>query len=222
MAKQSDQDPETLPPSHVLVVYPLNPSPTSAPEFFPIHSLIPTLYCANFPPFPQNDNSPNLPQLPIRLPHPPSFKLLVHFLYTRNIQNILSYLLPVPWSSRRHHDYILYPTLPVPISLSALTSLVRAAAASLTSEDRWFYLDLLHGVYLNVVALGMYDLPLHGTRDEDQDLDTGRKNGTERFTSEWGSTIVQNGTRDVDGRLLCISLIAMWEGLAESNLFLFF
>ncbi|GJJ12884.1 hypothetical protein Clacol_007130 [Clathrus columnatus] len=210
-------EPGIIQPSHVLAVYPLSPSSSSIPDLHGIHSIIPTIYCANFPSFPKSDNSSTLPRLPIRLPHPPSFKIILHFLYTRNIQNILSYLLPVPGSSRRR-DHISHPiALPSPISLSSLASWVRDLFNSLSFEDRCQHLNLLYGVYLNIVALGMYDLPLQGSRDEDSVTGNGKKNNNIDIVHpnllEYGSIVLQNGSRDVDGRLLCLCLIAMWEAL---------
>lgn len=215
-------------PTHILVVYPLTPPSNWDPELHPVHSLIPTIYCANLPPFPKNDDPSKLPHLPIRLPHPPSFKLLLHFLYTRDIQNIISYLLPVPWSSRRHHDYVSHPTLPVPISLSALAGYARGAFGSLSTEDRYLHLDLFYGVYSNVVALGLYDLPLQGARDADADVGTARKSvdnpsgrrqqqhDVEYLSVQWESIILRDGSQDVDGRLLCLCLIALWEALCKT------
>ncbi|KIJ36194.1 hypothetical protein M422DRAFT_782340 [Sphaerobolus stellatus SS14] len=85
-------------PSHLFAIH----SKTStAVSLFPIHAIVFTSHCANLPALPASrtiftKGSVTLPVVPLRIPHPASFPTLMHYLYTKKIDQLVASLLPNP------------------------------------------------------------------------------------------------------------------------------
>ena len=88
-------------PTHILALSPSKqPSATDAVPLFPIHSIVLASHCANLPRLPPSPPpSPStlaLPILPLSVPSPAAFPLILTFLYTHSLNSLLSALLPLP------------------------------------------------------------------------------------------------------------------------------
>lgn len=153
-------------PSHILAVFGKAPPPGStAPRqvtLYPVHSLVLKAHCAHLPvpppayPPPQHVNGEQTLQLPvwsICLPSPQTYPALSVYLYTKNVQRLMRSLLPiaVPEDLRdapgrtKEFGQQLGEKFPV-------TVIVR-------------YTFLIHGLWQNMCALGIFDKDLWDALD---------------------------------------------------------
>ncbi|KAG6854148.1 hypothetical protein C0991_010059 [Blastosporella zonata] len=154
-------------PTHMLAVFgpPLS-SASSRPAMkrkvtlYPAHSTYLAAYCARLPPFAPSPASergvaPGTPfKIPVRalcIPSPATYARLSAFLYTKDAETLLAGLLPTP------------PTSPL-ISTSSyaqhrknVSSYVYRIASTYTTQVLLQHAVLVHGLWQNTCALGIFD-----------------------------------------------------------------
>ncbi|KAF8584617.1 hypothetical protein K439DRAFT_1345767 [Ramaria rubella] len=134
-------------PTHVFATY-------SAPSVFqkqrvtlhPVHALVFASQCAHLPHLHvppsssvEGANTITLPILPLRLPSPRTFTLLLAYLYTHRTHDILSALLPIP------------PNVSSPPEIS------QKLADTCTLPALVALAQTTHELWSNVAALGIFD-----------------------------------------------------------------
>ncbi|KIJ36203.1 hypothetical protein M422DRAFT_179763 [Sphaerobolus stellatus SS14] len=135
-------------PSHLFAIYSKTSSHVS---IHPAHALILAAHCANLPSLPPSTSSPaadslpdelklTLPVVPLCLPSPPNFPMLLHYLYTKKIDHLLASLLPA-----------------TSFSTSSMDQMTSNFAATFTIQALLTHAARVHGLWSNVVALGVFD-----------------------------------------------------------------
>lgn len=133
-------------PTHLFAVH---SKPATRVCLYPVHALIFAAHCAHLPPIPYVNSAEAtedgkkliLPVVPLCLPNPPTFPMLLHYLYTKRGDHLLAALLPMA------------PRGPKP----SLTQLSRTFAATFTVQALLSYAAKVHGLWSNVAALGVFD-----------------------------------------------------------------
>ncbi|HEV7736743.1 MAG TPA: hypothetical protein VGO47_05140 [Chlamydiales bacterium] len=132
------------PPTHVFAVY-----AKASPRVFlhSAHAVVLAANCAHLPLLPASKTdsttstaSTTLPVVPLRIPNPATFPTLLHYLYTKRANHLLAALLPL--------------TLGTPQSLQHLS---QHLAATYTLPVLLTHAARVHGLWSNVVALGVFD-----------------------------------------------------------------
>jgi len=155
------QDMSAVPPSHMLAIYgPPTPSvPRRKVTLYPVHSVVFSAYCSKLPLFtPASASSPagsqihTIPVRPICLPSPSTYLRLASFLYTKRAKALFMSLMP--------------PNTALPTSLlGSLSSLSdedvltysKVLAGTYTSQALLQHALVVHGLWQNVCALGIFD-----------------------------------------------------------------
>ncbi|KAF8501853.1 hypothetical protein BU17DRAFT_58869 [Hysterangium stoloniferum] len=128
-------------PTHLLAIY-----SKTAPRvsIHPAHGLVFAAHCAHLPPLPTptSDSAKNtLPVVPLCLPNPASFPILMHYLYTKRPDHLFASLLPMAPGS----------------SIQGLSQLAHSFAATFTVQALLAHVSRVHGLWSNVAALGIFD-----------------------------------------------------------------
>ncbi|GJJ14747.1 hypothetical protein Clacol_010591 [Clathrus columnatus] len=134
-------------PTHILAVYSTPNATRKQISLHPVHSIILASQCAHLPPMLLiSSNEPaslTLPVLPMRLPSPRTFNLLLRYLYTHRTSDILSALLPLP-----AHN------------CSDAAKMSSRLASAYNSPTLISLVSAVHGFWSNVAALGIFEDPL--------------------------------------------------------------
>jgi hypothetical protein len=133
-------------PTHLFAVH---SKPTTRVSLYPVHALVFAAHCANLPPIPHTNSAAPaedgkkivLPVVPLCLPNPPTFSMLLNYLYTKRGDHLLSVLLPIPARGQKPQ----------------LKQLSRTAATTFTVQALLSYAAKVHGLWCNVTALGVFD-----------------------------------------------------------------
>jgi hypothetical protein len=136
-------------PTHLFAVH---SKPITRVTLYPVHALVFAAHCAHLPPIPHtNSAAPTedgkkivLPVVPFCLPNPPTFLMLLDYLYTKRGNYLLAALLPI------------LPRGPKP----SLTQLSQTLAASYPVHALLSFAAKVHGLWSNVVVLGVFDKKL--------------------------------------------------------------
>ncbi len=145
---------------------------------FPFHDLVLATHCASLPPLPYPDDSTapkpevranssitiTLPIVPVRLPNPELFKPIYDYLYNKNSGRLLSVLLPLPSSAMPRRDSATSSSDASP-SEEFKTRVAEALARMFTLHTLVDQARIIHGLWSNVVALGITDLGLWNIMD---------------------------------------------------------
>ncbi|KAI0305295.1 hypothetical protein B0F90DRAFT_1184118 [Multifurca ochricompacta] len=156
-------------PTHMAAVYSSSPS---APEprrvtLYPIHQSILSLYCANLPvltpstPRPTTPGSSfEVPVVPLALPHPESFSVLVQFLYLKDVQPLLETFLCLTPAGGLPTD------LDQPARYDAfVVEYSTILAQNYTAQRLACQAAKIHGFWRNAYALGISDVDLQAFYD---------------------------------------------------------
>ncbi|CAE6333518.1 unnamed protein product [Rhizoctonia solani] len=143
-------------PSHVLCV--VNPQSKQPGQLIPVHALIYATQCSNFPRLtratPHVDAASKCARLavvPLYLPSPQTFNLLNSYLYTKRAERLLSTLAPISSSA--------LASIPVGHqgASNTLSALGRAMAEAFPLPNLVEHAVVVHGLWSNVVTLGIDD-----------------------------------------------------------------
>ncbi|KAI9507267.1 hypothetical protein F5148DRAFT_1149874 [Russula earlei] len=165
-----DDDKTTpMPPTHMAAVYSSAPScPTPRRVFlYPIHQSILSLYCANLPvlatstpPSTVGDAPFEVPVVPLALPNPDSFPLLVQFLYLKDVHTLFGAFLS------------LTPENGIPTDLDDPARYIAFVGQYATMLSQNYTMQRLashavkvHGLWRNACALGISDVDLQAFLD---------------------------------------------------------
>lgn len=151
-------------PTHILAVH-SSKSPHGAKKtvhLYSVHNLVLAAHCANLPSlpisFPYQPDKPNtkvtLPLVPLCIPSPDTFPILQAYLYTKRADRLLAAFLPVPPAPSDRIDLE-----------TALQRLSRRLYEQYGTAALLRYVTVMHGVWANVVALGVFDAKLWGALD---------------------------------------------------------
>lgn len=139
-------------PTHLLAVY---SKPVSRVAIHPAHALVLASHCAHLPSLPHSKptmpmaagSTLILPVVPLCLPSPETFPILLHYLYTKRHDHLLASVLPI-----RPGD-----------GSQSLNQLGQRLAAMFTVPALLSQAAKAHGLWNNVVALGVFDERLSRT-----------------------------------------------------------
>ncbi|KAF8516051.1 hypothetical protein JB92DRAFT_2716292 [Gautieria morchelliformis] len=131
------------PPSHIIAAY---GTTDNRIVLFPVHAIILVTNCAHLPTLPiSRPDTPaapggvvTLPVIPLRLPSPASFPILLSYLYTKRPEPLLAELLTAP-------------------STSSIAQLARAQAAAFPVQALVANILKAQGLWNNASALGISD-----------------------------------------------------------------
>ncbi|KAH7912849.1 hypothetical protein BJ138DRAFT_1171679 [Hygrophoropsis aurantiaca] len=145
-------------PTHLLAVYSRQHGPHRRLTLFPTHNIMLAAHCTNLPALPTQKatsipdvagSSITLPIIPLCIPSPETFPHLSRFIYTKRVDELYSSLLPRSTStadpSNEGHS--------------------AALAAMCTSQTLLTHVMTVHGLWMNVCALGIFDEGLWHTMD---------------------------------------------------------
>jgi len=135
-------------PTHLFAVY-SSASQRHQIPLHPVHALVLAANCANLPPLlPSRHTRPGaprgmatLPVVPCCIPSPSAFPILLEYLYTQRDDRLLAALLPIP---RLHR-------------MPAVEQLTRQLAEAYTAPALMAYVRRTHGLWGDVVALGIFN-----------------------------------------------------------------
>lgn len=165
----SVDDNSAMLPTHMAAVYSSAPS---APEprrvtMYPVHQSILSLYCANLPVLPPSTTRPTTPNspfqvpvVPLALPHPESFPLLMQFLYLKDKRPLFQSLLCLTPANGLREDVdqaTRYDTL--------VTEYSTILAQNYTTQRLASQAVKVHGFWRNTCALGIFDIDLQAFFD---------------------------------------------------------
>ncbi|KAG6890362.1 hypothetical protein C0992_002086 [Termitomyces sp. T32_za158] len=162
---------DPLNPTHMLAIYgPPSASTLSTPmskrqvTLYPVHAHFLAIHCSRLPPFiPFEDTvvkPKSLFKIPVRtlcLPSPSTYARLSTYIYTRNSNALLSSLMPCPPPVG-----IITPAAPaLPLPSDEHRKLVMAyvyqIASKFTSQTILKHSTVVHGLWQNTCALGIFD-----------------------------------------------------------------
>ncbi|KAF8501858.1 hypothetical protein BU17DRAFT_78416 [Hysterangium stoloniferum] len=142
------------PPTHLFAVY---SKTASRVAIHPAHSLVLAAHCANLSPLPPSPSgytypctasspaaahpNPILPVVPLCIPHPASFPVLMHYLYTKRADHLFAALLPAGAG----------------VAMQGLPQLAQHFATTVTVQALLAHAARVHGLWSNVAALGVFD-----------------------------------------------------------------
>ena len=137
-------------PTHIFAICSSVASQKRRAVLYPVHGLVVAAHCANLPVLPQSQpqsgaTNVSLPVVPLALPSPPMFPLLLAYLYKGRVQEVLSALFPFGVADAAPRDH-LKRTIEA-CSVSGLLSLAMKT----------------HGLWSIVATLGIFDQPLWRT-----------------------------------------------------------
>jgi len=151
-------------PTHMMAVH--GPRPTNDPEaktkvtLYPVHSLVLAAYCAKLPAFPplevadpvENPTSRQftLPIRPLYLHSPQTFSAILEYLYLRSPDILLQRLIPLPLPTVMIHKPEEH------------ASLARYIGNRLSIPALFCQVSVVHGIWQNTCALGIFDDHLWG------------------------------------------------------------
>ncbi|KAF8488125.1 hypothetical protein JB92DRAFT_1450177 [Gautieria morchelliformis] len=138
-------------PSHLFAVCSQPPTRIS---LHPAHALVLASHCANFPALPYSKptvapavgSTLTLPVVPLALPNPETFPILMHYLYTKRGDHLLAALLPMASRDATQTFDQLQLSTEYAAAFTVQALLARAA--------------IVHGLWSNVAALGVFDAKL--------------------------------------------------------------
>ncbi|KAF5319941.1 hypothetical protein D9611_011060 [Ephemerocybe angulata] len=145
----------TMPPTHVMAVRSSKPPPPgTAPgrvKLFPVHALVLAAHCTRLPPFEMkaarhiSDTQIIVPRRQISVPCPETFQHILAYLYTRRKSPFLNAMLPIPAPT----------TMDEPGAKAGFGALI--GRMPFTTEGLMTYVMIIHGIWSNVIALGIFD-----------------------------------------------------------------
>ncbi|TFK29475.1 hypothetical protein FA15DRAFT_345853 [Coprinopsis marcescibilis] len=172
-------------PSHMVAVFGPPPktkpatatSSTAGPSkprkvtLFPIHSVVLASHCANLPPFPAASTSTepcseNTIRIPVRslcLPSPDQYPHLAAYLYHKRTTALLNTLLPS--AAPQGLELNQTSSSSSKAGPSMLSSFATRLGRTFTFEMLLLHTMMVHGVWQNACALGIYDQGLWDTID---------------------------------------------------------
>lgn len=162
-------------PTHIFVAMDMD---GKRGTMFPFHDLVLATHCASLPPLPYPDDSTapkpevranssitiTLPIVPVRLPNPEFFKPIYDYLYNKNSGRLLSVLLPLPSSAMPRRDSATSSSDSSPPE-EFKTRVSEALATTFTLQTLVQQARNIHGLWSDVVALGITDLGLWNIMD---------------------------------------------------------
>ncbi|KAF8577828.1 hypothetical protein K439DRAFT_1396231 [Ramaria rubella] len=133
-------------PTHLFAIY---STPTSQVALHPAHALVLAAHCSHLPTLlhskPTQPTSAGstltLPVVPLCLPHPATFPILLFYLYTKRREHLFASLLPMV--SRDANE--------------SIEQLARTLAATFTVQALLSHAARIHGFWRNVATLGIFD-----------------------------------------------------------------
>ena len=133
-------------PTHLVAVY---SRPAMRVSLHPAHALVLAVHCAHLPLLPKTTSpeptevggTRTLPVIPLCLPSPSTFPILIHYLYTKRADQLLASLLPMPPRD----------------AAQSLSQLSQMFAATFTVQALLSHAAKVHGLWSNVAALGVFD-----------------------------------------------------------------
>lgn len=156
-------------PTHMVAVY-SSASSASEPRrvtMYPIHQSILSLYCSNLPVLPASTALPTapgtsfeVPVVPLAVPNPESFPILIQFLYLKDVHALLNAFL------------CLTPSEGIPDDLkepaqydSFVAEYSTILAQNYTAHRLAGQAARIHGLWRNASALGISDIDLQAFLD---------------------------------------------------------
>ncbi|KAF8488126.1 hypothetical protein JB92DRAFT_1449636 [Gautieria morchelliformis] len=138
-------------PSHLFAVCAQSQPPTRI-SLHPAHALVLASHCAHFPSLPYSKpavapaagSTLTLPVVPLALPSPETFPILMHYFYTKRGDHLLASLLPIAPRD----------------ATQTLDQLSTEYAATFTVQALLARAARVHGLWSNVAALGVFDAKL--------------------------------------------------------------
>lgn len=129
-------------PSHIFAVY--SDRKQGQVSLYAAHAIIYAPHCSNLRPVPFTpqvieDDRVTLTIVPLCIPSPNTFPIIQQYLYLRNIDGVLSSLLPTYHASVDFVDLSIY------------------LAGANTAHDLLGFLSVVRGFWSNVTALGIFD-----------------------------------------------------------------
>jgi len=183
----------TILPSHILAIYPAQPSTSVSTTgevrkrtkvtLYGVHSIVLAAHCANLPvppqPLPpplyqQGQQTTYLKVWSLRLPSPETYPQLSTYLYTKQISTLMNTILPCPPPpsiinvsiSESVVDSADEESTPQPVANSEVVwSYATYLAKTYTQSALMRYVHNVHGLWANACALGVFDSPLFDTID---------------------------------------------------------
>ncbi|KAF9444286.1 hypothetical protein P691DRAFT_786894 [Macrolepiota fuliginosa MF-IS2] len=161
------EDMASVLPTHMMAIHgpaPKNPSDNKTKiTLFPVHSLILATHCAKLPPFPPTNETSSkvdpstreieLPVRPLFLHSPKTFPLLLEYLYLKRTEVLLRHMIPIM----------------LPVSLinqpDQHESFARVLGTKFTVQGLIQHMTIVHGMWQNACALGVFDDELWGAMD---------------------------------------------------------
>ncbi|KAF8577824.1 hypothetical protein K439DRAFT_1363803 [Ramaria rubella] len=133
-------------PTHLFAVYSKSASQVA---LHPAHALVLAAHCSHLPPLPHSKpTQPEsagsiliLPVVPLCLPNPSTFPILLHYLYTKRGDLLLASLLPMAPRDANQ----------------SIEQLAQSFAATFTVQALLSHAARVHGLWSNVAALGVFD-----------------------------------------------------------------
>ncbi|KAF8918115.1 hypothetical protein CPB85DRAFT_113041 [Mucidula mucida] len=144
-------------PTHVLAAF---APKTSNVTLFPVHDVVLAAHCENYPRMVVTEPLPaeHVPVQPFCLPHPPSYGPLSQYLYTHR-QDVLFSTLCAPMPAPKFFPSQAHVSTSEPLSLSMedMRVFARELSETYTQHKLLQSISTIHGLYKNVVALGIHD-----------------------------------------------------------------
>lgn len=133
-------------PTHLFAVYSRSATRIS---IHPVHALVLAAHCAHLPSLPYSKPTTpteiggtlTLPVVPLCVPNPATFPILLHYLYTKRGDHLLASLLPMPPRD----------------ATQSLQQFSQTFAATFTVQALLSHAARVHGLWSNVAALGVFD-----------------------------------------------------------------
>ncbi|KAG6895746.1 hypothetical protein C0992_012864 [Termitomyces sp. T32_za158] len=156
-------------PTHVLAVT-SSRNPSDMATLLPVHSLVLASSCANLPRLPSSQQEPqsptlHLPVLPLSLPSPAAFSVLLSFMYHHRLESVLKALFPMPTAFLQSlsHDTVMGALASGPM-LHQLSSYL-CSSASANPQTLTIHAAHVKELWQTMVALGLHDPELWDTID---------------------------------------------------------
>ncbi|KAG6868040.1 hypothetical protein C0993_008018 [Termitomyces sp. T159_Od127] len=156
-------------PTHVLAVT-SSKNPSDMATLLPVHSLVLASYCAHLPRLPSSQQDPqsptlHLPVLPLSLPSPAAFSVLLSFMYHHRLEAVLKALFPMPtgFLQSLSHDTVKAALASGPV-LHQLSSYL-CSSTSANPQTLTIHAAHVKELWQTMVALGLHDPELWDTID---------------------------------------------------------
>ncbi|TFK52754.1 hypothetical protein OE88DRAFT_1656321 [Heliocybe sulcata] len=145
-------------PTHILAIASSSQAGASPSiALIPTHQIVLAAHCANIPSFPKpspasDSGRVTIPIVPLTVPSASTFPLLHAYLYTKRLDALLTNLLPIPLQ-------LLPSATPTPDELKRASHHL-ASTAMFSADHLTRYVSLVHSLWKNIVALGVFEKEL--------------------------------------------------------------